>query len=75
MPAWLEPLRERAARWAGVAPAAFAMALVVAPRSAYVLEGDAHWRWQHAIAPAKELRWSITLRTRVANGRGACATR
>jgi alkylated DNA repair dioxygenase AlkB len=34
------------------------------PRSAYVLRGDARWRWQHAISPTKALRWSITFRTR-----------
>jgi alkylated DNA repair dioxygenase AlkB len=33
------------------------------PRSAYVLRGDARWRWQHAISPTKELRYSITFRT------------
>jgi len=122
MPAWLHPLRDRAARWAGLDAHAFATALVAeytpgtglgwhrdvpdfehvfglslggrarlmlrpwppdAPkksdvrsvplerRSAYLLRGDARWRWQHAIAPTRELRWSITLRTRVARGRVA----
>jgi len=122
IPPWLDPLRERAARWAGVAAEAFAMALVaeyrpgtglgwhrdvpdyelvfglslggearmtlrpwppdapkrsdvrsvaLAPRSAYVLQGEARWRWQHAIAPTREPRWSVTLRTRAARGRGA----
>jgi alkylated DNA repair dioxygenase AlkB len=33
------------------------------PRSAYVLEADARWKWQHSIAPTKELRYSISLRT------------
>ena len=37
--------------------------LAVEPRSAYVLSGDARSKWQHAIAPAKALRYSITLRT------------
>jgi len=40
-----------------------ALALDLAPRSAYVLRDDARWRWQHAISPTKELRWSITFRT------------
>ena len=33
-------------------------------RSAYVLKGEARWDWQHAIAPTRELRYSITFRTR-----------
>lgn len=33
------------------------------PRSAYVMQGDIRWRWQHHIPPAKELRYSITFRT------------
>jgi alkylated DNA repair dioxygenase AlkB len=40
-----------------------ALAVVLAPRSAYVLRDDARWRWQHAISPTKDLRWSITFRT------------
>lgn len=36
----------------------------LAPRSAYLLQGDARWQWQHAIAPTVQMRWSITLRTR-----------
>lgn len=32
-------------------------------RSAYILRGDARWKWQHSIPPVKELRYSITLRT------------
>ena len=40
-----------------------ALALVLAPRSAYVFRGDARWRWQHAISPTKALRYSITFRT------------
>jgi alkylated DNA repair dioxygenase AlkB len=39
------------------------LSLDLAPRSAYVLRGDARWRWQHSIPPAKALRYSITLRT------------
>jgi len=121
IPTWLHPLRERAARWSGLDPEAFATGLVAeytpgtglgwhrdvpdfehvfglslggrarlmlrpwpadAPkksdvrsvwlerRSAYLLQGDVRWRWQHAIAPTQELRWSVTLRTLAAARRG-----
>jgi alkylated DNA repair dioxygenase AlkB len=30
------------------------------PRSAYVLAGEARWKWEHHVPPAKELRYSIT---------------
>ena len=40
-----------------------AFTLELAPRSAYVMQGDVRWRWQHHIPPTKELRYSITLRT------------
>jgi alkylated DNA repair dioxygenase AlkB len=33
------------------------------PRSAYVLRGNARWRWQHSIPMTKGLRYSITFRT------------
>lgn len=39
------------------------IALDLAPRSAYVLGGEARWSWQHSIAPTKELRYSFTFRT------------
>jgi alkylated DNA repair dioxygenase AlkB len=39
------------------------IALEVEPRSAYVMQGDARWRWQHSVSPTKELRYSITFRT------------
>lgn len=38
--------------------------LDVAPRSVYVLRDEIRWRWQHSVAPTKELRYSITFRTR-----------
>lgn len=38
-------------------------ALTLDPRSAYVLDGEARWQWQHAIAPVKAARYSITFRT------------
>jgi alkylated DNA repair dioxygenase AlkB len=40
------------------------LTLQLAPRSAYILQGDARWKWQHSIAPTPELRYSITFRTR-----------
>ena len=40
--------------------------LDLAARSAYVMRGDARWKWQHSIAATPALRYSITFRTRVA---------
>lgn len=37
--------------------------LFLEPGSAYALTHDARWQWEHRIAPVKELRYSITLRT------------
>jgi alkylated DNA repair dioxygenase AlkB len=37
--------------------------LAVPPRSIYLLRGPSRWAWQHAVSPAKVLRYSITLRT------------
>lgn len=37
--------------------------LDVAPRSAYILRGEARWGWQHSVPPVKMLRYSITFRT------------
>lgn len=39
------------------------LTLELAPRSAYVMQGDARWRWQHSIPPTPGLRYSVTLRT------------
>ncbi len=39
------------------------LSLNVAPRSLYILQGNARSDWEHSIAPVKELRYSITLRT------------
>jgi DNA oxidative demethylase len=33
------------------------------PRSGYVLSGEARWRWEHHVPPAKSLRYSITFRS------------
>ena len=35
----------------------------VAPRSAYLLSGEARWEWEHRITPGDQLRFSITFRT------------
>lgn len=41
-----------------------AFPIELAPCSAYIMRGVARWQWQHAISPTKELRYSITFRTR-----------
>jgi alkylated DNA repair dioxygenase AlkB len=38
-------------------------AIELAPRSAYVLAGQARWSWQHSIPATKQLRHSVTFRT------------
>jgi len=38
-------------------------AMTIAPRSAYVLAGDARYEWQHCVPPTKALRYSVTFRT------------
>ena len=121
IPEWLEPLRGRAAEFAGVAPADFHHALVarydpsagigwhkdrdvfeqvvgvslhspavlrfrqrtgsgfrrlgleIAPRSAYLLSGEARWQWEHRITPGDRLRFSITFRTLSVKGRRIAA--
>ena len=40
------------------------LALDIEPRSIYCMRGVARWNWQHAVSPTKELRYSITFRTR-----------
>ncbi len=40
-----------------------ALVLDLEPRSAYVFRDEARWRWQHAISPTRDLRYSITFRT------------
>jgi len=111
IPAFLLPVRERAAAFAGLAPDALEQALLIrydpgagigwhrdrpqfehvlgislgapatlrlrrrradgfdratiplAPRSAYLLSGEARHDWEHSIAPMDEPRWSITFRS------------
>jgi alkylated DNA repair dioxygenase AlkB len=43
------------------------------PRSAYQIRGRARWQWQHAVSPTRELRYSITFRTRNPRKRAAPA--
>jgi alkylated DNA repair dioxygenase AlkB len=38
-------------------------ALVVEPRSIYLMRGPARDEWQHSIPPVDTLRYSITMRT------------
>ena len=40
-----------------------ALELELAPRSAYVMQSNIRWEWQHSIPPTKQLRYSITFRT------------
>jgi alkylated DNA repair dioxygenase AlkB len=47
----------------GAGPARRTGAVVLEPRSAYVLEDEARWQWQHSIPPMKVPRYSITFRT------------
>jgi alkylated DNA repair dioxygenase AlkB len=37
--------------------------IVLAPRSAYVMDGDSRQRYEHSIPPVERLRYSITFRT------------
>jgi alkylated DNA repair dioxygenase AlkB len=46
------------------AKGAHILTLDLEPRSAYVLRDDVRWKWQHSVAPAQDLRYSITFRTR-----------
>jgi alkylated DNA repair dioxygenase AlkB len=47
--------------------------LEVAPRSAYLLSGEARWEWEHRITPGEQLRFSITFRTLSEKGRKIAA--
>ena len=33
------------------------------PRSAYIMQNEVRWQWQHSVAPVPDLRYSITFRT------------
>jgi DNA oxidative demethylase len=47
--------------------------LQVAPRSAYLLAGEARRDWEHSIAPGDALRFSITFRALSEKGRRIAA--
>lgn len=47
--------------------------LPVAPRSAYLLSGEARHEWEHSIVPGETLRFSITFRTLSELGRRKAA--
>ena len=122
IPDWLQPLRHRAAEFAGLRPEDFVHVLLarydpgagigwhrdrdvfkevvgfslntpatlrfrqrvgtsfrrvnleVAPRSAYLLLGEARRDWEHRITPGDALRFSITFRTLSDKGRRIAAT-
>ena len=52
-------------------------ALLVEPRSVYLLQGPARTEWQHSIPPAERLRYSVTFRSMrdrpIEAGQGAVA--
>jgi len=56
--------RMRFRRWPPRPKERTLLALELEPRSAYVMRGPARWLWQHAVSPTRELRYSITFRTR-----------
>lgn len=39
------------------------IAIDLEPRSAYLIQGEARWNWQHSVPPTPGLRYSITFRT------------
>lgn len=39
------------------------VSLELESRSAYIMQKDIRWRWQHSVAPTRVLRYSITFRT------------
>lgn len=47
--------------------------LDLAPRSFYLLSGEARWDWEHSIAPGNELRFSISFRSLSQKGRAIAA--
>ena len=55
-------------------PSGFQRASIeVAPRSAYLLSGEARHQWEHSIAPGERLRFSITFRAFSDKGRRIAA--
>lgn len=39
------------------------LSLELEPRSAYIMQNDVRWAWQHSVAATRALRYSITFRT------------
>jgi alkylated DNA repair dioxygenase AlkB len=39
------------------------LAIELVPRSAYVLQGDVRWHWQHSIPATPGERYSVTFRS------------
>ena len=60
--------RMRFRPWPPEARSPRAFALELEPRSAYVLQGEIRWKWQHSIPATKNHRYSITFRTRAERG-------
>ena len=72
--------RSSASRWRGTATLRFRQRtgagfrranLELAPRSAYLLSGEAREQWEHGIAAHDGLRYSITFRTLSERGKAA----
>ena len=36
--------------------------IILEPRSAYILSGEARWHWEHSIPPVEHRRYSLTFR-------------
>jgi alkylated DNA repair dioxygenase AlkB len=45
--------------------------VTLAPRSAYVLDGAARWKWQHSIPSGRAERYSVTFRTLRSGGQAS----
>ena len=58
----LSPCRMRFRRYPPK-PREKSIAIELAPRSIYRMEGEARWGWQHSVPPVPALRYSITFRT------------
>src|SRR6516225_1067022 len=66
----LGPSRLRFRPWPPVSGQRATWKIDLEPRSAYLLRGAARWQWQHAVSPTRELRYSLTFRTRNTQLRG-----
>jgi len=49
--------------------------VVLAPRSLYVMQGAARWKFQHSIPPVEQARYSITFRTARAGSQSRSVSR